>query len=311
MTFQESNVAEQGGDYCSLIEPITHAKKQSKKPHLRLVPVNTPEPGISTDAVALESLLNQIFNEDCLEFLAKAKACQLSPQLIFTDPPYNLSGKSLVNNNNKTGGAFHKVNEDWDFMPPAEYLSFTKKWMKGCYDIQPEGGVIYICGSHHNIGEMLVTAKEVGYKVQNLITWAKRNPMPSQTRRTFTHSSEFILIATKGAGWVFNYEDLKLINDEQAKDGTTRAMRDVWSIGQCQGKERIKGTNGRSAHPTQKPELIVERAITASCKPGDLVLDIFSGSGTTQSVAKKLGRNFSGCEKDIEYFKVATLRLQS
>ena len=133
--------------------------------------------------------------------------------------------------------------------------------------------------------------------------------MPNMTKRVFTHSSEFVVWAVKGKKWIFNYQDLKKLNPERQKDGSEKQMRDIWSLPLVQGKERIKDRTGKAAHPTQKPEALLERIIVASSNKGDLILDPFMGSGTTAYVAKKLNRNFIGIEKEKKYIKVIKKRI--
>ena len=118
------------------------------------------------------------------------------------------------------------------------------------------------------------------------------------TRRVFTHSTEFVIWAVKGKKWTFNYEELRKINPEKQKDGSIKQMRDVWALPLVQGKERIRGKNGKALHPTQKPEEMLKRIIIASSNKGDVVLDPFLGSGTTAVVAKRLKRDWIGIEKD-------------
>ena len=86
-------------------------------------------------------------------------------------------------------------------------------------------------------------------------------------------------------------------------------MRDLWVLPVVQGKERVKDKTGRAAHPTQKPENLLERVILASSNKGDIVLDPFLGSGTTAFVAQKLGRKWIGIETDDNYIKIAQKRL--
>ncbi|MFN4112182.1 MAG: site-specific DNA-methyltransferase, partial [Ignavibacteria bacterium] len=86
-------------------------------------------------------------------------------------------------------------------------------------------------------------------------------------------------------------------------------MRSDWIIPICQGEERIK-INGKKAHSTQKPEELLYRIIMATSNIGDIVLDPFSGSGTTAAVAKKLGRKFIAFEKDENYVKISVERLE-
>lgn len=249
-----------------------------------------------------------IYQGDCVKTLDN-KIDPETVSLVFADPPYNLSGKGLKWKGNKTGGDWYMVDEKWDKMPEKEYFVFTEKWIKACHRVLKEGGSIYISCTYHNIGEILVALKGLGFKINNVITWQKTNAMPNMTRRVFTHSSEFIVWAVKGKRWVFNYEDLRKVNPEKQKDGSLKQMRDVWQLPLVQGKERLRGNGGRALHPTQKPEEMLKRIILASSNKGDIVLDPFLGSGTTAAVAKKLGRKWIGVEKDDGYLKAAQTRI--
>lgn len=233
-----------------------------------------------------------------------------SIDLIFADPPYNLSGNGLHWKGNKTGGDWYMVNEEWDRMTAPEYLQFTRKWIGGAYKVLKERGSIYISCTFHNIAEVMIVLKQLDFKINNIITWQKTNAMPNMTRRVFTHSTEFVVWAVKGKKWIFNYEELRKMNPDKQKDGSIKQMRDVWQLPLVQGKERIKGKDNRAIHPTQKPEEILRRIILASSNKGDIVLDPFLGSGTTAFVAKKLGRNWIGIENDKKYFKVAEDRMK-
>ena len=232
-----------------------------------------------------------------------------SVNLIFADPPYNLSGNGLKWENNKTGGDWYMVNEEWDKMTPPEYLSFTRKWIGASYHVLKNGGSLYISCTYHNIAEVMMTLKQLDFHINNVITWQKTNAMPNMTRRVFTHSTEFVVWAVKGKKWIFNYEELKKLNPERQQDGSLKQMRDFWSLPLVQGKERLKGTDGRAMHPTQKPEEMLKRIIVASSNKGDLVLDPFLGSGTTAVVAKQLGRNWIGIEVNDKYVKMSERRI--
>ena len=108
----------------------------------------------------------------------------------------------------------------------------------------------------------------------------------------------------------FQLRRYQKLNDK-AKDGSEKQMRDLWIMPVCQGKERVKDKTGRSAHPTQKPESLLERIIIASSNKGEVVLDPFLGSATTAVVAKRLGRKWIGIEKDDNYIKIAKKRLNN
>lgn len=203
------------------------------------------------------------------------------------------------------------VNEHWDKMTAPEYIQFTRKWIGACYKVLKNTGSIYIACSYHNIGEVMIVLKQLDFKINNIITWQKINAMPNMTRRVFTHSTEFVVWAVKGKKWIFNYKELKKINPEKQKNGSQKQMRDVWSLPLVQGNERLRGKDGRALHPTQKPEEILKRIIIASSNKSDLVLDPFLGSGTTAVVAKALGRNWVGIEKEKEYVELANNRLEN
>ncbi len=254
--------------------------------------------------------INSIYLDNCENVLEKL-IDENSVSLVFADPPYNLSGNGLSLKGNKTGGDWYMVNEDWDKMSDEQYYSFTVSWIKKCKRVLKENGSIYISCTFHNISEIISALKANNFKINNVITWQKTNAMPSLTKRIFTHSTEFIIWAVKGKNWIFNYEELKVINPERQLDGSLKQMRDVWAIPISQGVERIKGENGRALHPTQKPEELLRRIIIASSNEGDIVLDPFLGSGTTVVVAKKLKRNFIGIEKNEIYFRAAEKRLDN
>ena len=252
---------------------------------------------------------NIICNGDCIEILNK-KIDENSIDLIFADPPYNLSGNGLKWKGNKTGGDWYMVNEEWDKMTAPEYMQFTKKWIRACHHTLKDNGSIYICCTYHNIAEVMIVLKQLNFKINNIITWQKTNAMPNMTKRLFTHSTEFVVWAVKGKKWVFNYKELKKINPEKQKDGSQKQMRDVWSLPLVQGKERLRGKDGRALHPTQKPEEMLKRIIIASSNEGDLVLDPFLGSGTTVVVAEQLKRSWIGIEINKKYVEFAKKRIK-
>ena len=105
-----------------------------------------------------------------------------------------------------------------------------------------------------------------------------------------------------GPKYTFNYEAMKALNDDLQ-------MRSDWVMPICTGQERLKNFDGVKAHPTQKPEGLLHRAILAATQPGDIILDPFFGTGTTGAVAKKLGRKYLGLEREAEYAEVARKRL--
>lgn len=255
--------------------------------------------------------INHIYLGDCIQIMGKEipENCIV---LVYADPPYNLSGKALTLINNKTGGPFYKMNEDWDTWEYKDYLVFTENWIGKVLNILKPAGSLYVSCTYHNIAEIIFIAKKIGFKLNNIITWYKTNAMPNITKRTFTHSTEYVCWFVKGNNWNFNYERIKDFNPHKTKDGKPKQLRDFVDFIEMpivQGKERIKGQNGRAKHPTQKPERLIELIILASSSEDDLILDPFFGTGTTGVVASRLKRNWIGIEINEKYFKIAYKRI--
>lgn len=254
---------------------------------------------------------NFIYQGDCINIL-RDEIKPASIPLIFADPPYNLSGNSLDLENNKTGGAFYKVNEKWDTFEYSEYLDFTEKWISACKSVLLPNGSLYISCTQHNIAEIIIISKKLGLKLNNIITWYKVNAMPNITKRTFTHSTEFVCWFVRGKNWIFNYEKIKEFNPNKTKEGKNKQLRDFLDFIELpivQGKERIRENNRRAAHPTQKPEKLLELIILASSKENDIILDPFFGTGTTGVVANKLNRKWIGIEINPHYIELAKKRI--
>lgn len=255
--------------------------------------------------------INTIYTGDCIDIINRY-IDDSSINLIFADPPYNLSGSKLNLANNKTGGAFYKMNEKWDTFDDEIYIDFTAKWLLECHRSLTDNGSIYISCTQHNIAEIILEAKKIGFKLNNILTWYKVNAMPNITKRTYTHSTEFVCWFVKGKKWIFNYEQVKEFNPNRTKDGNHKQMRDFLDFIELpivQGKERIKNENGRASHPTQKPEKLLELIILASSSINDIVMDPFLGTGTTAYIADKLNRNWIGIEKNLDYVNIAKKRL--
>lgn len=255
--------------------------------------------------------INYIYKGNCIQIM---KECieDNKIDLIYADPPYNLSGKSLNLVNNKTGGPFYKMNEKWDTWDYDEYLTFSKLWINESWRILKQNGSLYVSCTYHNIGELILIAKNTGYKLNNIITWYKTNAMPNITKRTFTHSTEYVCWFVKGGKWKFNYQQLKEINPNKTKHGKNKQMRDFLDFIELplvQGKERLKEDNGRALHPTQKPEKLLEVIITASSDVQDVILDPFFGTGTTGVVAQKMKRKWIGIEINEKYIQIAEKRI--
>ncbi len=249
-----------------------------------------------------KEILNTVINADSIDIMNEMEAD--SVDLIFADPPYNMQlGDMLIRPDNTI---VNGVNEEWDsFESLAAYDEYTKKWLTAARRILKENGSIWVIGSYHNIYRVGYIMQNLGFWILNDVIWNKVNPMPNFKGTRFTNAHETLIWAVKNpkAKYTFNYEAMKAFNDDTQ-------MRSTWEIALCTGKERLKNAQGEKLHPTQKPEALLYRVLLASSKPGDVVLDPFFGTGTTGAVAKKMGRNFIGIEKDITYVNGALERLK-
>ncbi|MGH9563554.1 MAG: DNA-methyltransferase, partial [Terracidiphilus sp.] len=244
---------------------------------------------------------NRILQGDCVP--AMASLPDASVDLIFADPPYNLqlSGELRRPNHSRVDG----VEEEWDqFSSFAAYDSFTKDWLTAARRVLKPDGALWVIGSYHNIFRVGTLLQDLGFWIQNDVIWLKTNPMPNFRGRRFTNAHETLIWCTRSphSKATFNYEAMKALNEDLQ-------MRSDWLLPICGGSERLKDAEGRKAHPTQKPEALLHRVLLATTKPGDTVLDPFFGTGTTGAVAKRLGRNFIGIERDPEYIAIARERI--
>jgi modification methylase len=251
--------------------------------------------------------LNSIIHGDCIETLASLP--ENSVDLIFADPPYNLQlSKELFRPNMTKVDA---VDDHWDqFDNFAEYDEFTHQWLSACRRVLRETGTIWVIGTYHNIYRVGAIMQDLGFWFLNDIVYIKNNPMPNFRGVRFTNAHETLIWAQKkkGAKYTFNHQSMKKLNDDSREDGLQ--MRSDWTLNLVNGKQRIR-SNGVKAHSTQKPEALLYRIILASSKPDDVVLDPFFGTGTTGAVAKKLGRNWIGIERDKSYIRLAQKRIDA
>jgi modification methylase len=245
--------------------------------------------------------LDSILKGDCITELEKLPAG--SVDLVFADPPYNLQLEGRLTRPDQS--EVDAVDNDWDkFASFSAYDDFTRAWLLAVRRVMKPNATLWVIGSYHNIFRVGAILQDLGFWILNDIVWRKTNPMPNFRGRRFTNAHETMIWASRGPskGYTFNYEALKAANEELQ-------MRSDWLFPLCTGNERLKGADGRKAHPTQKPEALLHRILTASSKPGDVVLDPFFGTGTTGAVAKRLGRHFVGIERESDYIEAASARI--
>lgn len=213
-----------------------------------------------------------------------------SVDMIFSDPPYNLSGKNHITCINGRKVSCNKG--AWDIV--ADIDKFNYDWIKECMRVLKDDGTIWISGTLHNHPSVGVLLKKMGFWIINDIVWFKPNATPQLQPNRLAPSTEIIWLASKSKKYYFNYEKAKELNKG-------KQMRNLWIIS---AKKHI------TKHPTEKPEELLDRIILLGSKEGDTILDPFMGSGTTGVVAKRLGRHFIGIEIDDEYFNIAEERIK-
>ncbi|MEM1274237.1 MAG: site-specific DNA-methyltransferase [Pseudomonadota bacterium] len=245
--------------------------------------------------------LNSILSGDCIDEMKHLPAG--SVDLVFADPPYNLQLKGSLHRPNNT--MVDAVDDDWDrFDSFGAYDAFTHAWLAEARRVLKPNGAIWVIGSYHNIFRVGASMQDLGFWILNDVVWRKTNPMPNFRGKRLTNAHETLIWASvsEAAKYTFNYEALKALNEGVQ-------MRSDWVIPICSGAERLKDAKGNKAHPTQKPMALLHRVLVATTNPGDVVLDPFFGTGTTGAMAKALGRDFIGIERDGNYRAIAEARI--
>ncbi len=255
-------------------------------------PSNLPPPAFDDPKHHL-----RIYHGDCLEILAAVP--ESSVDLIFADPPYFLSNGGITCH----AGRMVSVNKgDWDKSrgPDANH-EFNRAWLAACQRVLKPNGSIWVSGTAHVIHSVGFAMQQLGFKLLNDISWVKPNPPPNLSCRYFTHATETIIWAAKNSKsrHTFNYKLMKETN-------RGKQMKSVWEIRPPEPWEKKFGK-----HPTQKPVALLERILLASTDEGDLVLDPFSGSGTTLLTAFRLRRHALGCELSAEFLTLSLRRICS
>ena len=252
---------------------------------------------------------NKIYLLDVIEYLNKLE--NNSIDLAIIDPPYNLDI------------------DYWDnFSSFEEFLNFTNTYLNLVYEKLKETGSLYIFNTAYNsvfIFDILKNKLNMNYL--NWIIWYKKDGFSACSKK-YVNNQETILFFTKSKNYTFNCNDIRIpyastdrINAAQKngilKNGKRwfpnpngKLCTDVWEFPSVRLSNKVNGKTVKQKHPTPKPELLIERMIKASSNKGDLVLDLFSGTGTTAVVAKKNDRLFTGCENNTEYLEFINNRLK-
>ncbi len=227
-----------------------------------------------------------------------------SIDLLIVDPPYNL-------NKNFNGFSFKETDDE-------SYAEYTEKWIDAVYPKLKRSASVYVCSDWKtSVPLAIVLSKR--FILRNRITWQREKGRGA--KMNWKNSMEDVFFLTVSDEYTFNLDAVKQRKKvlapykengkpkdwESGKDGNFRytCPSNFWDDIAVPYWSMAENT----AHPTQKPEKLIAKIILASSNEGDLVLDPFSGSGTTGVVAKKLGRKFIDIEKNPLYCTWAEKRL--
>jgi len=225
--------------------------------------------------------------------------------LLFVDPPYNLS-KSFNQH------SFTQVSL-------AEYEHWLESWLEKLVRVLKPTASVYLCGDWRSSAAVHRVAERL-FTVRNRITWEREKGRGA--RNNWKNCSEDIWFCTVSNDYTFNVEAVKLKRRVIAPYTDRRGQPKDWHESE-NGRFRLTHPSNiwtdltvpfwsmpeNTDHPTQKPEKMLAKIMLASSNEGDVVLDPFLGSGTTSVVAKKLKRHYIGIEIDEFYCCLAERRL--
>lgn len=229
----------------------------------------------------------ELYKEDCFDFIKRIK--DNSIDLVLIDPPYNISRDSNFAGGCSDDSASKKFNISIDF---GEWdSSFEHKYLdelcKDFYRVLKRGGTIICFYDLWKISYLRESLEKSKFKQIRFIEWLKANPAPINSKVNYlTNAREIALLGVKGGSPTFN----------------SSYDNGLYSYPLCRDKGRF--------HPTQKPIKLIEELILKHSNENDIVLDCFSGSGTTAVACANTNRSFIGCELDREYYRKSIERIK-
>ncbi len=241
---------------------------------------------------------------DALEVIDYLPIC--FADMLFVDPPYNMSK------------VFGKTS--FKRMASGDYESWVRSWFSKILSRLKPNASIYVCGDWRSSSPLFRVLSDY-VNVRNRITWEREKGRGAKAN--WKNASEDIWFATVSDEYCFNVEAVKLKKTVIAPYRHDNGKPKDWSE-ETNGNFRLTHPSNlwtdltvpfwsmaeNTEHPTQKPEKLLAKIILASSNPGDVILDPFLGSGTTSTVAKKLGRHYVGIEIDRRYACLAEKRIE-
>ena len=249
-----------------------------------------------------EAILNRIIWQDVFEVLGYLP--ENFVDLLIVDPPYNLT-------KNFNGQAFKRQRDQ-------DYCHWLEGWIGHVKRLLKPTASAYFCADWLT-STLLYPILERHFIVRNRITWEREKGRGAQ--HNWKNASEDIWFCTVTKDYFFDVEAVKIKRQVMAPYRTAAGDPKDWE----DGPQKYRLTHPANLwtditvpfwsmpentdHPTQKPEKLIAKCILASSQPNDVVFDPFLGSGTTAVVAKKLGRQYVGIERDLDYCCLAEKRL--
>jgi len=248
----------------------------------------------------MDNLLNTIYNADCFEVFPRIPNDYVD--LVVVDPPYGI----------RYG--------DWDcFESQEHFLHFSAQWISECFRILKPTGTMWGFMGYENVIEFVPILRKYGnVHLHNWVVWARAKGRGSS--KHLKSQREDIFHITKSDKFTWN--NLKVLREvicPYMKDGKPRGwflldgkrvrwtgLGNVWVYTAPWWKDK----ENRQIHPAQKPFMLIERLILLSSNEGDVVLDPFSGSGTTAVACERLKRKYICIERDKKYYNDSIERLE-
>jgi site-specific DNA-methyltransferase (adenine-specific) len=254
----------------------------------------------------------RLYQGDSVEWLASLAA--ESVDLVFADPPYNLK------------------KAEWDhFASQEQYIAWSLNWIEQAARVLKPTGSLYICGFSEILADLKRPASRYFAGCRWLV-WHYKNK--ANLGQDWGRSHESIIHFRKSSAFRLNLDDIRIPYGAHTLKYPAHPQADSSAYGRKlskAGKSRnwlphpsgakpkdvielpttCNGMGETTPHPTQKPEELLRRLVLAASNPGDLVIDPFSGSGTTLVVAEQLDRRWLGCDLNADYNQWAIRRLEA
>ncbi len=222
-------------------------------------------------------------NCDYKLLLKEIKNSGIKIDAVITDPPYGVSRKNQLGFSNMGRSGMNYGEWDYNFD--------QKEWIRLCAPLIKPGGSIIVFNDWKNFSYIVEELDDQGFSMKDVIRWVKPNPMPRNTARRYVGDFELAIWAVKDGGkWTFN------------KTEGSSYLRPIYKCPSVSSAKRL--------HPTQKPLKLIEDILKVHTNENDVVLDLFTGSGTTAEACLKNNRIFIGSELDKDYYEKAMERLK-